>query len=212
MRLLAGITDSMDISLSKLRELVMDREVWHATVHGVTRPEWMIELNWTEHCSSLPVFGIEVNTNLFQFCGHFKVFQIWALKNWCFWTVVLEKTLESKEILKDPKGKSILNIHSKDWYWSWNSNTLATWCEELTHLKRPCYWERLRAGGEGDNRGWSGCMASLTQWRWVWLNSGSWQWTGKPWGGKKLDMTEQLNWTELNWLTNISHLCFLLSS
>ena len=128
----------------------------------------------------------------------------WAPKNWCFWTVVLEKTLESKEILKDPKGKSILNIHSKDWYWSWNSNTLATWCEELTHLKRPCYWERLRAGGEGDNRGWSGCMASLTQWRWVWLNSGSWQWTGKPWGGKKLDMTEQLNWTELNWLTNMS--------
>ena len=46
--------------------------------------------------------------------------------------------------------KSALNIHCKDWYWSWNSNTLATWCEELTPWKRPWCWERLRAGGEGD--------------------------------------------------------------
>ena len=57
---------------------------------------------------------------------------------------------------------------------------LATWCEELTHLKRPWYWERLRAGGEGDDRGWDGCMASPTQWTWVWVDSGSWWWTGKP--------------------------------
>ena len=62
--------------------------------------------------------------------------------------------------------KSVLNIHWKDWCWSWNSNGLATWCEELTHLKRPWCWERLRAGGEGDDRGdcW---MASPTQWTWV---------------------------------------------
>ena len=81
----------------------------------------------------------------------------WALKNWCFWTVVLEKTLESpldyKEIqpLK-PKKKSVLNIHWKDWYWSWNSNTLATWCKEPTHWKRPWCWERLKVR-EGDDRG-----------------------------------------------------------
>ena len=50
----------------------------------------------------------------------------------------------------------------KDWCWSWNSNTSATWCEGLTHLKRPWCWERLRAGGEGDNRGWDGWMASPT--------------------------------------------------
>ena len=61
----------------------------------------------------------------------------WAQKNWCFWTVVLEKTLESpldcKEI-KPVNPKEInLNIHWKDWWWSWSSNTLATWCEELTH-------------------------------------------------------------------------------
>jgi len=48
------------------------------------------------------------------------------------------------------------------WCWSWNSNTLATWCEELTHLERPWCWERLRAGGEGDDRGWDGWMASPT--------------------------------------------------
>ena len=56
--------------------------------------------------------------------------------------------------------KSVLNIHWKDLCWSWSSNTLATWCEELTHLKRPWCWERLKAGGEGDNRGWDGWMAS----------------------------------------------------
>ena len=54
------------------------------------------------------------------------------------------------------------------------------WCEELTHEKRPWCWERLRAGGEGDNRGWDGWMALLTQWTWVWVSSGSWWWTGKP--------------------------------
>ena len=55
---------------------------------------------------------------------------------------------------------------------SWNSNTLATWCEEVTHLKRPWCWERLRAGGERDNRGWNGWMTSSTQWTWVWTNPG----------------------------------------
>ena len=52
--------------------------------------------------------------------------------------------------------------------------------QELTHLKRPWCWERLKAGGEGDNRGWDGWMASPTQWTWVWVNSESWQWTGRP--------------------------------
>ena len=75
--------------------------------------------------------------------------------------------------------KSVLRVHWKDWCWSWNSNTLATWCEELTHLKRHWCWERLRAGGEGDDRGWDGWMASLTQWTWVWATSGNWWWTGK---------------------------------
>ena len=76
--------------------------------------------------------------------------------------------------------RSALSVHCKDWCWSWNSNTLATWCEELTHLKKPWCWERLRAGGVGDNRGWDGWMASPTQWAWVWVSSGSWWRTGKP--------------------------------
>ena len=85
--------------------------------------------------------------------------------------------------------------------WSWNSSTLATWCEELTHLKRLWCWERLRAGGEGDDRGWDGWMASLTQKTWVWVDSGSWWWTGRP--GVLWFMGSQRvghDWvTELNW-------------
>ena len=75
---------------------------------------------------------------------------------------------------------SVLLMNTQDWSWSWNFNTLATWCEELTHLRRPWWWERLRAGREGDDRGWDGWMASPTRWTWVWVNSGSWWWTGRP--------------------------------
>ena len=76
--------------------------------------------------------------------------------------------------------KSVLNIHWKDWCWTWSTNTVATWCEELTHWKRPWCWESLKAWREGDNRGWDGWMASRTQWTWVWASSESWWWTGKP--------------------------------
>ena len=72
------------------------------------------------------------------------------------------------------------NIHWKNWWWSWNSITLDTWCKEPTHWKRPRCWERLKAGGEGGDRRLDGWMASPTQWTWVWANSGR-QWsTGKP--------------------------------
>ena len=75
-----------------------------------------------------------------------------------------------------------------------------TWYKELTHLKRPWCWERLKAGGEGDNRGWDGWMASLTQWTWVWVNSRSWWWTRRP--GVLQSMGSQSRtglseWTEL---------------
>ena len=87
------------------------------------------------------------------------------------------------------------------WCWSWNSNTLATWCEELTHLKRPWCWERLKAGGEGDNRGWDGWRVSPTRWTWASVDSGSWWWTGRP--GVLQSMGSQRvghDWvTELNW-------------
>ena len=112
---------------------------------------------------------------------------------------------ESLGLQGDPTSsslsKSVLGVHWKDWCWSWNSNTLATWCEELTDLKRPWCWERLKAGREGDDRGWDGWMASSTQWTRVWVNSGSWWWTGRPgvlqsMGHKESDTTEWLNWTE----------------
>ena len=85
-------------------------------------------------------------------------------KNWCFRTVVLEKTLESpldsKEIKPvNLKGNQPLNIQWKDWCWSWTSNPLATWFEELTHWKRPWCWERLKAKGDQDGRGWDGYIA-----------------------------------------------------
>ena len=102
-------------------------------------------------------------------------------------------------------GEISLGVHWKDWCWSWNSNTLATTCEELTHWKRPWYWERLRAGGEGDSRGWDGWMASPTQWPWVWVESGSWWWTGRPgvlWfmgsQGTGQDWEIELNWIRYN--------------
>ena len=91
-----------------------------------------------------------------------------------------------------------------DLCWSWNFNTLATWCKELTHWKRAWCWERLKAGGAGDDRRWAGWMASLTRWTWVWASSGSWWWTGKP--GVLQSMGSQRagrdwDWTELNLAT-----------
>ena len=75
---------------------------------------------------------------------------------------------------------------------------------EKTHWKRPWCWEGLGAGGEGDDRGWDGWMASLTPWTWVWVNSRSWWWTGRPgmlWfmGSQRVgqDWATELNWTEL---------------
>ena len=95
-----------------------------------------------------------------------------------------EDSWGSLELQGDPASpsqrKSVLNIHWKDWCCSWNSNTLATCCKELIHLKRPWCWERLKVGGEGGDRGWDGWMASLTGWTWVWASSGSWWWTGRP--------------------------------
>ena len=133
---------------------------------------------------------------------------IYTLKNWCFWTVVSEKTLESpldcKEIQKSILKEISPEYSWKDWCWSWNSTTVATWFEELTHWKRPWCWERLKAGGEGDDRGWDGWMASPTRWTWVWVSSGSWWWTStnaiamvvaccRPWDSKESDMTERPN-------------------
>ena len=99
-----------------------------------------------------------------------------APKNWCFWTVVLEKTLESPLDCKEiqpvhPKG-------NQSWILIGRIDTEAETpilrpsdAIVLTHWKRPRCWERVKEGGKGDDRGWDGWMASLTQWIWVWANS-----------------------------------------
>ena len=100
-----------------------------------------------------------------------------AFELWC-WRKLLKvpwtARRSNQSILKEISPQYSL----KDWVWS--SNILVFWCEELTHCKRPWCWKRLKAGGEGDDREWDGWMASPTQWRRVWENSGSWWWTGRP--------------------------------
>ena len=116
-----------------------------------------------------------------------------------------EDSWESLGLQGDPTSpfwrRSVLGVLWKDWCWSLNSSTLATSCEELTHWKRLWCWERLGAGGKGDDRGWDGWMASPTRWTWVWVNSGSWWWTGRP-GVLQFMGLQRVghSWvTELNW-------------
>ena len=142
----------------------------------------------------------------------------WAPKNWCFWTVVLEKTLESPLDFKEiqpvhTKGDRSLVFTGRTDVEAETPILLATWCEELTHLKRPWCRERLRAGGEGDDRGWDGWMASPTQWTWVWVDSGSWWWTGRP-GVLRFMVSQRVghDWeTELNWLSHIHESSILVT-
>ena len=133
---------------------------------------------------------------------------------------------ESLGLQGDPTSpfwrRSALGFLWKEWCYSWNSRpkaeTLATSCEELTHWKRPWCWEGLRARGEGVDRGWDGWMASLTRWTWVWVNSGSWWWTGRL-GMLRFMGSQRVghDWaTDLIWMllflcsfTKSIHICFL---
>ena len=121
--------------------------------------------------------------------------------NWCFWTVVfeIESPLECKDIQPvHPKRNQPWIFIGRTNAEAENSNTLVTWCKKLTHLKRPWCWERLKVG-EADDRGWDGWMASLTQWTWVGVNSGSWWWTRRPGMLQSLGSQSQTrlsNWSE----------------
>ena len=133
----------------------------------------------------------------------------WAPKNWCFWTVVLERTLESPLDCKEIKP-----VHPKgDQSWVFIGRTDAKAETPILwppHVKswltgKDWCWDGLGARGEGDDRGWDGWMASLTWWTWVWVNSGSWWWTGRPgvlrfMGSQRVihDWATEPNWTELS--------------
>ena len=130
--------------------------------------------------------GLSSQTSVF-FSSHVWMWELdykenWMPKNLCLWTAVLMKTLESpmdyKEIQPDnPEG-------NQSWIFTGRADAEApillppdvkNWL-----IDKDWCWERWKVGGEGDDKGWDGWIASLTQWTWVWASSGSWWWTGKP--------------------------------
>ena len=115
-----------------------------------------------------------------------------AFKLWC-WRRLLRVLWTAMRSTQSILKESSLNIHWKGWCWSWSSNNLATWCEERTHWKTPWYWERLKAGEEGDDRGWDRWMASPTQWTWVWVDYRSWWWIERP-GVPRFMVSQSQTW------------------
>ena len=137
------------------------------------------------------MYGCESWTIKKAECWRIDAFELWCWRRLLRipWTA----TRSNQSVLKQISP----GCSWKDWCWSWNSNTLATWCKELTHLKRPWCWERLKAGGEGDDRGWDGSMdmglgglqelvMDREAWHAVHGIAKSWTWLS--------------NWTELNWM------------
>ena len=133
----------------------------------------------------------------------------WVPKNQWFWTVVLEKTLESSLDCKEIQPVHSKGVRSSVFIGRTDAETETPilWPPhaELTHWKRPWCWEGLRAGGEGDDIGWDGWMAPPTWWTWVWVNSRSWWWTGRPgvlrfMGSQRVrhNWAAKLNWTDFS--------------
>ena len=140
-----------------------------------------------------PVVMCRCESGAIKKAEHWRIdaFELWCWKR--LLRVPWTARWSNQSILKE-----ISPEYWKDWCWSWSSNPLATWCEELTHWKRPWCCERLKAG-EWFDRGWDGWMASLTQSTWVWASSGSWWWTGKPGVPQSLGSQRvSHDWTELN--------------
>ena len=144
------------------------------------------------------MYGCECWTIKKAECWRTDAFELWCMRRLLRvpWTTRRSNQSILKEISPEYSFEGLC--------WSWNSNTLATWCKELTHLKRPSCWERLKAGGEGEIEDEIVAWHQLTQWTWVWVNSGSWWWTGRPgvlWfmGLQRVghDWATEMNWTEL---------------
>ena len=145
----------------------------------------------------------------------------WAPKNWCFWAVVLEKTLESPL-----DCKKIQPVHPKgnqSWVFIGRKLMLKVKLQYFGYLmwRADSFEKTLMLGGIGgrrrrDDRGWDAWMASLTQWIWVWVDSGSWWWTGRPcmlWFVLPRvghNWATEMNWTELK-ISGTSKICSYLN-
>ena len=115
------------------------------------------------------IYGCESWTVKKAECWRIEAFKLWCWKR-------LLSPLDSKEFKPvNPKRKQLWIFIGRT-----DAEAEAAWCKEPTHWKRPWCWERLRAGGEGEDKGWDGWMASLSQWTWVWANSGRKWRTRKP--------------------------------
>ena len=165
---------------------------WWAAIYWVTQ-SWT-RLKWLSNSNSnrsLRLYSLFFN---FFFCSSdsmisivlFSDLQILLLAQICIWIPLVKFSFNILYflVLEFPHG-FILSLLLTFLFCS---------CEELTHWKRPWCWERLKAEGEGDDRGWDAWMASLTQWPWVWAISGSWWWTGKPGVLQSMGVTRILIW------------------
>ena len=136
------------------------------------------------------MYGCESWTKKKVECQRIDAFELWCCRR--FLRVPWTARRSNQSILKEISPAYSLKLKLQ---------YLATWCEEPTQWKRPWCSERLKVGGEGDDRGWDGLMASPMRRTWVWVNSGSWWWTGKAGVLQSLVLQRAgHDWvTELNW-------------
>ena len=163
------ITTDGDCSHEIKRHLLLARKVMTNLESILKRRDGTLPTNF--HLVKAMVFAVVMYGCESWTIKKAECWRIDAFELWC-WRRLLRVPCTARRSNQSILKEISLNFHWKDW--CWNSNILAIWCEELTHLKRPWCWERLKAEGEGDNREGDGGMASPTRWTWLWVNSGSW--------------------------------------
>ena len=154
------------------------------------------------------MYGCESWTIKKAECQRIDTFELW------YWRRLLRVPWTARR-----SSHSILKEISPEYSLEWLMLKLklqyfGPWCEELTHWKRIWGWERLKAGGKGNDRGWDGCMTSPIRWTWVWASSRSWWWTGKPSMLQSMGLQRvRCDWaTELNWLNEFQIMLWIQRS